>query len=94
MENNTQWFSEQTDSSTPIGLEWYELSETRSGGDYGPFGRVKKVAASYHCKRVDCEKSNVCGENGGCDKTENACNCDVGTFGHFCQFTSDDDYSC
>jgi len=94
LEDNTQWFSEQTDSSTPIGLEWYELSETRSGGDYGPFGRVKKVAASYHCKRVDCEISNVCGLYGECNKTEHTCNCKLGTFGHFCQFTSDDDYSC
>ena len=64
------WFSEPTKSHRPTGpLKWYKLSETRSYGSYGPFGREIEWHYRLECLAVDCDSSSrICGKYGTCVK--------------------------
>lgn len=90
------YISEPTESGTPIGLEWNEIRESGSVGDFGPFKSTIPVPSILHCVDVDCKIQNICGYYGTCIDDENGngmCVCDDCYGGYFCQYNPKGSYA-
>eukprot|EP00566_Odontella_aurita_P008738 CAMPEP_0113568750 /NCGR_PEP_ID=MMETSP0015_2-20120614/24025_1 /TAXON_ID=2838 /ORGANISM="Odontella" /LENGTH=860 /DNA_ID=CAMNT_0000471331 /DNA_START=122 /DNA_END=2705 /DNA_ORIENTATION=+ /assembly_acc=CAM_ASM_000160 len=71
-DSNTAAFSDLTDGSDPVGINWYEIRFR--GGDYGPFGYTTQLTETeagkgyFHCLSNRCENiqkgvAGACGED-------------------------------
>ena len=86
--------SEETDSFTPVGLNWLTLEKENSAqGDFGPFGYTFDEGVSTHCFKNDCQTgggARLCGKNGECENDSmynltirSRCKCKKGSSGKF-----------
>jgi hypothetical protein len=95
---NIQWYSEVTDRHIPTGeLKWFRIGNSKSVGNYGPFGYSPEFPLRFECLSVDCNVTNVCGLTGKCIQNQtlgntknnlygSKCACEKQYFGHFCEF--------
>jgi hypothetical protein len=94
--DNIRWYSEVTDSHIPTGEQkWFRIGDTKSIGNYGPFGYSRESPRRFECQSVDCAVTNVCGLKGNCIENQplsntnlygSKCACEKQYFGHFCEF--------
>ena len=88
--SSPQVISEVTESASPIGLNWFEVLDSKSRGDYGHYGAIQSVKLGVYCETCDDNIPNICGQFGSC--IDGSCECSECFGGNFCEYSRNDDY--
>mmetsp|Transcript_13517 Transcript_13517/g.28739 ORF Transcript_13517/g.28739 Transcript_13517/m.28739 type:complete len:649 (+) Transcript_13517:149-2095(+) len=85
-EFSTDYFSEPTGKSSPVGLEMNQLISF--AGDFGAYGDTVKTDRSFHCMEGTCDRCDYdVGGTRECIKNQCICDSGCGEDGYFYNFT-------